>query len=506
MNSSISIIFLICLVASSTGLPIKGCKSQPTSGKNVGKEDNTKTEEPLDVFSKILKVNEGMDKSAQPIVYGDVVKRMGRYATNRNSSWPKSADGTVQVPYTLSPGYGIAYQNLFMTAMQEFESLTCVRFINRTVEVNYLNIISSDGCSSYVGQNGGAQPVRLLAPACMSRGIIQHELNHALGFQHENSRSDRGSYITINYKNVKRGMENNFDIQDGTTLGLPYDYTSVMHYDKVAFAINPNLPTISTIPNPNVQVGQRDGLSVLDVAKINKFYNCDVSSRLFNTESERFSSENYPNNYPDNMNFTFLIRTPDGQVSLTFDDFSLQNSPECLSDYVRIFDGPSRRSPLLLNNTCDSTPIPTVIGSTNQMLMEFVSDGSVSSRGFSASYNTVPCGGTFFVATNNITSPGYSSGSYLPNLNCYFTVHAPIGYKISLTGTFDIESSIHCYADSLLVYGSGEEGESPTSTFCGRGLISMTSTGNKILLNFQTDGIYQRKGFRLTYTIFKEEI
>ncbi|XP_044127298.1 embryonic protein UVS.2-like [Bufo gargarizans] len=504
MNPSISIIFIICLVAASTGLPIKGCKSRPTSGKNVGKADNTETEEPLDVFSKILKVNTGMDKSTHPIVYGDVMKRMGRYATNRNRLWPRSADGTVQVPYTLSPGYRVEYQNLFMTAMQEFESLTCVRFIKRTAEVNYLDIISSDGCSSYVGQNGGAQPVRLLAPGCMSRGIIQHELNHALGFQHENSRSDRGSYITVNYRNVKPGMENNFDIQDGTTLGLPYDYTSVMHYDKFAFAIDPNLPTISTIPNPNVQVGQRDGLSVLDVEKINKFYNCDVSSRLFNTPGEGFSSANYPNNYPDNMNFAFLIRTPDRQVSLRFDVFKLQSSPDCSSDYVRIFDGPSRRSPLLLNNTCGSSQIPTIIGSTNQMLMEFVSDGSNSSSGFSASYKTVQCGGTFFAATNNITSPGYSSGSYLPNLNCYFTIHAPTGYKISLNGTFDIESAIYCYADSLLVYGSGEEGESPTNTFCGTGLISMTSTGNKILLNFQTDGGYQRKGFRLTYTIFKE--
>ncbi|XP_040266954.1 embryonic protein UVS.2-like [Bufo bufo] len=352
------------------------------------KADNNKTEEPLDVFSKILKVNTGMENNTHPIVHGDIIKRMGRYATNCDTClWPKSADGTVQVPYTLSPKYSADDNNLFMTAMQEFESLTCVRFVNRTQEVNFLNISSSDGCSSYVGQNGGSQPV-FLSPGCIYRGIIQHELNHALGFLHENSRSDRNKYITVNYQNVIPGKEINFNIQDGTTLGLPYDYTSVMHYGKFAFTINSSLPTITPIPDPNVSIGQIDGLSVLDVAKINKRYNCNVSSRLLNTPEGDFSSTNYPSNYPDNMNYVFLIRTPDGQVALTFNDFDLQISPNCTSDHIRIYDGPSRRAPILLNNTCGTSQIPTVIGSTNQMLMEFVSDAAISSRGFSASYNT----------------------------------------------------------------------------------------------------------------------
>ncbi|XP_044127242.1 embryonic protein UVS.2-like [Bufo gargarizans] len=416
MNPSISTILLICLIASTTGLPIKGCKSRPKSGKNHGKADDTKTLEPLDVFSKILEVNTGVEKSTHPIVYGDIMKRMGRYATNcDNCLWPKSADGTVQVPYTLSPNYGAENQNLFMTAMQEFETLTCVRFVNRKEEVNYLNISSSDGCLSYSGLTGGAQPVFLLAPGCMSRGTIQHELNHALGFLHENSRSDRDNYINVNYKNVSPG--------------LPYDYSSVMHYGKFAFSMNPKIPTITPIPDPNVSIGQRDGLSVLDVAKINKLYNCNVSSKLLNNPTGNFSSANYPSNYSHNTNYVFLIRTPGRQVSVTFNDFSLQSTPGCTSDYIRIYDGPSRRSPVLLNSTCGSAKIPTVIGSTNQMLMEFVSDGTISSKGFSASYNTVPCGGTFFTATYNITSPGYASGSYFPNLNCFFTIYAPTGYK-----------------------------------------------------------------------------
>lgn len=40
---------------------------------------------------------------------------------------------------------------------------------------------------------------------CMDRGIIQHELLHALGFYHEHTRSDRDQYVRINWENVPEG-------------------------------------------------------------------------------------------------------------------------------------------------------------------------------------------------------------------------------------------------------------------------------------------------------------
>lgn len=50
-----------------------------------------------------------------------------------------------------------------------------------------------------------------LGSGCVYAGIVMHELMHAAGFWHEQSRYDRDSYVIINWQNIMYGLAYNFD-------------------------------------------------------------------------------------------------------------------------------------------------------------------------------------------------------------------------------------------------------------------------------------------------------
>lgn len=54
-----------------------------------------------------------------------------------------------------------------------------------------------------------------LGPGCVHVGIVMHELMHAAGFWHEQSRHDRDFYVTINWRNIKYGKHHNFEKVSG---------------------------------------------------------------------------------------------------------------------------------------------------------------------------------------------------------------------------------------------------------------------------------------------------
>jgi len=44
--------------------------------------------------------------------------------------------------------------------------------------------------------------VSLQSPGCMWSGVASHEIMHALGFVHEQSRSDRDHYVSVLWENI----------------------------------------------------------------------------------------------------------------------------------------------------------------------------------------------------------------------------------------------------------------------------------------------------------------
>ncbi|KAG8232232.1 hypothetical protein J437_LFUL011978 [Ladona fulva] len=138
-----------------------------------------------------------------------------------------------------------------------------------------------------VGRSGYGAQALSLGYGCAQRGVIVHELLHAVGFWHEHSRADRDDHVTIFWGNILRGMEHNFQRlswQFVTNLGAPYDTGSIMHYDPYSFSKDKTSPTI--LPKRRgVSIGQRFGFSEIDLWKLNRLYACRHSGYSTNDET-----------------------------------------------------------------------------------------------------------------------------------------------------------------------------------------------------------------------------
>lgn len=160
------------------------------------------------------------------------------------------------------------------------EQIGCISFVERTTEADYVRVTNSDsGCFSYIGRIGGAQQLNLQnytpGTGCFVNGTVQHEFIHALGFYHMQSATERDDYVEIVWDNIVAGYENNFNTYPATTItqfGVEYDYGSVMHYPPVSFSTNGQPTIIAKDPVGGAQMGQRQGMSDKDIARIKAMY------------------------------------------------------------------------------------------------------------------------------------------------------------------------------------------------------------------------------------------
>lgn len=88
---------------------------------------------------------------------------------------------------------------------------------------------------------------------------LLHEMGHVIGLWHEQSRSDRDQYVTVNYGNAIKGAWSSFEIDPfNHQLLTPYDYASVMEYPAWSMSRNGG-PVIETIP-PGIPLQGADGI------------------------------------------------------------------------------------------------------------------------------------------------------------------------------------------------------------------------------------------------------
>lgn len=190
--------------------------------------------------------------------------RRGVIIDGSSYRWPGGV-----VPYVIASN--LPNQWRVTDAINYIEANTSgVDFVPRTNQSDYIYVIPSSGCASYIGRIGGAQYL-YLGSGCGS-GNTAHELLHALGMFHEQSRCDRDSYVTINWGNIASGYSGNFDKEcTGASDVYGYDEGSIMHYGPYAFSSN-GQKTITSKRGLDHLMGQRSQMSSSDINTVNYMY------------------------------------------------------------------------------------------------------------------------------------------------------------------------------------------------------------------------------------------
>lgn len=198
------------------------------------------------------------------------------------------------IPYVIESGHPMG--NQIIDAIQHVNEHTNLELRPRSADEDYVMFVNGNECASSVGRQRGRQDI-IVGPC--SFGTIVHEICHAAGLYHEQSRSDRDHFITINWNNIRTGRAGQFQKRSDSFDFGDYDYNSIMHYGPKAFGCRRcadgktycdlgdcptvncsgcvQLETIAVKTPPaaaGTTIGQRNGLSNGDIAVLNAMYPC----------------------------------------------------------------------------------------------------------------------------------------------------------------------------------------------------------------------------------------
>ncbi|MGH9667547.1 MAG: M12 family metallopeptidase, partial [Bryobacteraceae bacterium] len=171
------------------------------------------------------------------------------------SLWPSSG-GVAYVPYSLSANTQTSASavNRITAAVASFNDTFSgvIQWVPSTGQTNraIFDLTPADhsgGCESNVGMSGGVQTLGGSIDCAVS--VLLHEMGHAAGLWHEQSRVDRDAYVNVIYSNIDKPLYYNFNQLHGNEVDLGfYDYGSIMHYFASAFSKFGQPPTLESVP------------------------------------------------------------------------------------------------------------------------------------------------------------------------------------------------------------------------------------------------------------------
>ena len=181
--------------------------------------------------------------------------------------WDKS-----EIPYLISPD--LANSDRVEKALEYMKQRSGLRFVPYRNQPDAIAFESgSEHCYSLLGRVGGLQPIRL-AEGCQVQQIL-HEIMHALGFIHQQSRQDRDQYVGVLWPNIDPKFWSQYSIVPESFMegerGFAFDYNSIMLYQPNAFATRPDALTMKTKGTEPI-APTLEGFSEGDIQRINQLF------------------------------------------------------------------------------------------------------------------------------------------------------------------------------------------------------------------------------------------